>query len=45
MSTFIARLRRFLRLLSGDFGCAHERLVFDDFNDVHCACCRKDFSG
>ncbi len=36
---------RFRRLLSKELGCPHDRLVFDDINDVHCDHCGKDFTG
>ena len=40
-----AQISRFRRLLSNELGCAHDRLVFDDINDVHCDHCGKDFTG
>jgi hypothetical protein len=42
---FSARISRFRRLLSKELGCLHDRLVFDDINDVHCVDCGKDFTG
>ena len=44
-SAFMARISRFRRLLSKGLGCPHDRLVFDDINDVHCDQCGKDFTG
>jgi len=45
MNTLVATLRRLYRLIWERLGCAHERLVFDEVNDLHCAHCRKDFTG
>ena len=42
---FSAQISRFRRLLSKELGCPHDRLVFDDINDVHCEDCGKDFTG
>ena len=44
-SAFTAQITRFRRLLSKEVGCPHDRLVFDDINDVHCDHCGKDFTG
>ena len=44
-SAFTAQISRFRRLLSKELGCPHDRLVFDDINDVHCGDCGKDFTG
>ena len=44
-SAFTAQISRFRRLLSKELGCPHDRLVFDDINDVHCDHCGKDFTG
>ena len=44
-SAFAAQISRFRRLLSKELGCPHDRLVFDDINDVHCDHCGKDFTG
>lgn len=39
------QIGRFRRLWSKELGCPHEKLVFDDINDVHCDECGKDFTG
>ena len=44
-TAFTAQISRFRRLLSKELGCPHDRLVFDDINDVHCDHCGKDFTG
>jgi hypothetical protein len=44
-SAFSAQIGRFRRLLSKELGCPHNRLVFDDINDVHCVDCGKVFTG
>jgi hypothetical protein len=44
-SAFPTQITRFRRLLSKELGCPHDRLVFDDINDVHCDHCGKDFTG
>jgi hypothetical protein len=44
-SALLAQISRFRRLLPAELGCAHNRLVFDDINDVHCDRCGKDFTG
>jgi hypothetical protein len=44
-SALLARISQFRRLLADEAGCAHNRLVFDDINDVHCDHCGKDFTG
>jgi hypothetical protein len=44
-SAFTAQISRFRCLLSKELGCPHDRLVFDDINDVHCDHCGKDFTG
>jgi hypothetical protein len=44
-SAFTAQISRFRRLLSKELGCPHDRVVFDDINDVSCDHCGKDFTG
>jgi hypothetical protein len=44
-SALMARISLFRRLFSGEVGCPHDQLVFDDINDVHCDHCGKDFTG
>ena len=44
-SALLARISLFRRLLSDEVGCPHDRLVFDEINDVHCDHCGKDFTG
>jgi hypothetical protein len=43
-SALEAQIGRFRRLLSEYLGCTHDRLVFDDINDVYCSVCGKDFT-
>ena len=44
LKTRMAKISQFWRLLSEELGCAHDQLVFDDINDVHCSDCGKDFT-
>lgn len=42
---FIQAKVQLRRLFSQELGCAHDELVFDEINDVHCRQCGKDFTG
>ena len=43
-SALIVQIIGSRRLSAAELGCAHDRLVFDDINDVHCAHCGEDFT-
>lgn len=40
-----AMLSPFLLPLADERVCAHDKLVFDEINDVYCKHCGKDFTG
>jgi hypothetical protein len=44
VSSLKARITRLRHLLAQQLGCAHYEFVFDEFNDVHCRQCGKDFT-
>jgi hypothetical protein len=43
-SVLDVRIIRLRPLLTAELGCAHELLVFDEINDVHCGQCGEDFT-